>query len=289
MMLLDPVVTFSPSYGTQSKSVQLSAVNDDLPDIVKAYGKKAIKKAIDINIVADSPPSIAAPATIVIDTPVPDVSVVDAGEVKFTFVDDFLKTAEKGYQARSALVVESSPTTDQVPTLSNYIKNGFNSHPSVAHAGDIPEAGKVKPLANYVTDLAHGAPVYDETHVSAMVNAKTKIALMASNTYNMFGHLGSPSDVNMPNLNIPTDLPEGAAGWTIAAVAVVLAAGKRSSGESEAQQHFEEFAKKESLAVKELAEQVVSFPSRLVGPVSLSRSQLFCSSFGPYSNLCWLK
>jgi hypothetical protein len=265
MMLLQSVVAFAPSHGTRSKSVRLSAVNDDLPDILKAYSKKAAVKAIDMPLKVDSPLSIAAPAPVVMDTPVPDVSVVDAGAVQFTFVDDFLKTAKEGYQARSALIVESPPTADQVPTLTDYVRRGFNSHPSVAHAGDIP-VGKVKPLAVYVKDVVHGAPIYDGTHVvDAAANAKEKIALMASNTYSML-HLGSPSDMNMPNL--PTDLPEGAAGWTVAAVAVIFAAGQRGSGASDAKQHFEEFAQKESLAVKELAEQVVSFRSRLVGPVS---------------------
>jgi hypothetical protein len=280
ILLVPLVATFAPSLGVQRKSAR-SAASDDLVNAYQRVKPEASIPEISINI----PEPVVDPIPIIphIDTlsvpeisiPVPDVPAVGAGATKsavsaadavganFNFVNDFLKSAQD-YKA-AAKAAASQPR--DVPTLGDLLQRNFGSGSSIkATVTEFsPTAGgKAPSLAGFLKNGVgpNGeAPVYDESQVSALANAKAKIAMMVSNTYHL---LGGPSTGGSSSSSIttPIEIPEGAVGVGLVGIALLVAAGAKKSGNSaataDATKVLTGMVEKEASAVSELAEAVVS-------------------------------
>jgi hypothetical protein len=286
VLLAQSVSTFVPSADVSRRTFGLFATSNDVPDIVKAY-RKVKPPTQDFKDLSVSTPKVVDPVRVVPDTQtitaVPDVTVtvhdvtssvpsvpdVPAPEavtggtaIKMDFVNDFLQSAKESYHDsvdNFPLALPEAP--NDVPTLAQWMKD----HDYVLHKSTITETtplpvGKTPTLGEYFAQRVAGGlegHVYDGTQ-STLTDVKEKIGLLFSNTYVLFGGKGSASSVS-PHIPSLGELPEGAAGWSVAAFALVLAAGQRNAGVSDVRSQMESMVEKEAMAVSELAEHVVSF------------------------------
>jgi hypothetical protein len=282
ILLVPLVATFAPSLVVQRKSAR-SAASDDLVNAYKKVKPEASIPEISINI----PEPIVDPIPIVphIDTlsvpeisiPVPDVPAVGAGATKsavsaadavganFNFVNDFLKSAQDYKLAAKAAAAQPR----DVPTLGDLLQRNFGSGSSIK--ATITEfsptaGGKAPSLAGFLKSGVGSngeASVYDESQISALANAKAKIAMMVSNTYHLFGSKGpSTGGSSSSSITTPIEIPEGAVGVGLVGIALLLAAGAKKSRNSaataDATKVLTGMVEKEASAVSELAEAVVS-------------------------------
>lgn len=84
-----------------------------------------------------------------------------------------------------------------------------------------------------------------------LVDAKTKITLLISNVYELFGK-EPPQNLVLP------DIPENSIGWIAAGFAAIFALTQRNAGVKKAKAEMGEIVEKEAAAASEIAVQLVS-------------------------------
>lgn len=279
---------------SNKKLFVLYAAEDDLPDIVKAYSKASTATSTAAtSAVASNPPTptidpSAVSAVAVTDISAPPVQadaatsidamfdgisgsalkgqLAESAGIKLDAVNDFLKTAQTQYQDRISTLVESPRLPGNVPSLGESVGKIFSASRIQITPPEFPPLaeGKVPTLAGYIQRKVVHAPLpHDAAAGESIANMKAKFALLVANTYALLGK--EAPDMSAFSLTVPEiqklslqgDVPDGSIGWAFAAVAILVAAGQRRAGIADARLSMDDFVSKESLAVKELAEQMV--------------------------------
>jgi hypothetical protein len=155
------------------------------------------------------------------------------------YVDDFIKHSQANYASRAAVVVDSPRSPGSVPTLADFFKGGIQKS-TVTETMSLP-GHKVPPLVGYFKSVLtgdgsmspqEGSPTLDER----LVTVKTNVGLMFQNTWHLV-HKEAPGGLKLDidTSGLPDDLSDKyVIGWGIAATAILVAAGARRSGQTDA-------------------------------------------------------
>jgi methyl-accepting chemotaxis protein len=259
VLLVQSVVAFKPAQ-VPRKIVQLNSLIDeayDVPSIAQSYSRAAAEVATKVSDVAKGIPKVAK------GMPEYDVSEVaskaqsatteasakvfsEASAQVSSAVDEFVKAANQNFPAVKSTVSTGLNSAFFKPLLSPLDPSNF---PKISPVHPL-EAGKAHTLIDYFREkVEDGSFSMKVPDAGTMSDAKSKFALMVSNTYELFGQ-------NAPQ-TIPA-LPDGSAGWIATAVVSVVAIGQRNAGVAEAKAAMGDMVKKEASAVSEIAEQLVS-------------------------------
>mmetsp|Transcript_3122 Transcript_3122/g.7327 ORF Transcript_3122/g.7327 Transcript_3122/m.7327 type:complete len:508 (+) Transcript_3122:70-1593(+) len=108
------------------------------------------------------------------------------------------------------------------------------------------EPGKARPLFEYIQDmlLQNGG---GSVGALSLEDSKSKLNLLISNTYNLFG---KDATANLPAL------PAGSIGWIATAAVTLIALGQRNAGLAEAKEAMGTMVQKEASAVSEIADEL---------------------------------
>lgn len=260
-LLSQSAVSFQPTT-VPRRSLELNSLIDqayDVPSIAGTYARAGSKVA---EVAAAKAPEVVAP--VISSTPsavetsakVAEASAklaeastkiaADATEQVSSAVDEFVKAAnELAPAAKTTLAETASAFKPMVSPLTQY------HFPRVEAHLEPLEPGKVRPLFEYIQEALLQTRSVSVDYGTSLEEAKSKLNLMISNTYAMFGK-DAPS--NLPEL---TNLPEGSAGWIAAATVSLVALGQRNAGLAEAKEAMGSMVQKEASAVSEIAEELV--------------------------------
>lgn len=160
----------------------------------------------------------------------------------FSAVDEFVKAANDiTPAAKTTIAATTNSFNHAISPLSQY-----HFPRAEAHLNTL-EPGKVRPLFEYLQEalMQNGGLSLDGL---SLEDSKTKLNLLISNTYALFGNKDA---VDLPNL------PEGSVGWIATAAISLVALGQRNAGVTEAKEAMGTMVQKEASAVSEIAEELV--------------------------------
>lgn len=209
--------------------------------------------------VAEASTKIAADATAQISSAVDEFAksskvtevstkiATDASAQVSSAVDEFVKAANDIAPAAKATLSETaSAFKPLVSPLSQY------HFPRVEANLDTLQPGKVRPLIGYIQEaLLQNGGFSAGDYGTSLEEAKSKVDLLISNTYALFGKEAPASFQGMSNL------PEGSAGWIAAGAISLIALGQRNAGLAEAKEAMGTMVQKEASAVSEIADELV--------------------------------
>lgn len=246
-----PSISQSYSRSTAEAATKASGIAKGIPNAAEKLGKGMPK--YDVSEAATKAQAATTEASAKVSEATAQVSsAVDEATTKVSeasaqvssAVDEFVKAASENFPAAKTTV--STGLAGFKPMLSPLDPSNF---PKIAPAPPL-EPGKSRTLIGYFREkVEDGSLSLKAPDADTVTNAKTKFALMVSNTYELFGKDAPQS--------IPT-LPEGSAGWIATAVVSLVALGQRNAGVAEAKAAMGDMVQKEASAVSEIAKQLVS-------------------------------
>eukprot|EP00980_Cylindrotheca_fusiformis_P011913 scaffold2830_cov131-Cylindrotheca_fusiformis.AAC.34 len=254
-----------------TEKVAIGLPKYDVPEAAsraEAANMDASSKMLEANAQVSS--AVDEASSKVSDVGVQASSVVDEASARVSgasaqvtsAVDEFVKAAGHNF-----------PPVKNVPTG----LPGFKSFTSPLDPSNFPkippaqplEPGKARSLIGYVREkIEDGSFSVKVPDAATMSDAKSKFALMVSNTYQL---MGKEAPENIPAL------PDGSAGWIATAVVALVALGQRNAGAADAKAAMGDMVKKEALAVSEIAEQLVGHKSMEIDIQQLNKETMALS------------
>ncbi|CAJ1940316.1 unnamed protein product [Cylindrotheca closterium] len=239
------------------RSFELNSLIDqayDVPSISDTYSRAGFKvadvAATKASVVAASSAQSSAEASAKVaeaSVKVAEASTKAAAEATTqvsSAVDEFVKATNDITPMTKTTV---ATTIDAFkPVVSPLAQNHF---PRVEAHLEPLEPGKARPLFEYLQEalLQNGGISLGGL---SLEDSKSKLNLLISNTYAMFGQ-NAPS--NLPELS---NLPEGSAGWIATATVSLIALGQRNAGLADAKEAMGTIVQKEASAMTEIADEL---------------------------------
>jgi len=254
--------TTVPSYDTSVGTVTTPAATD---------GAAAVKvSAVDefLNAARETLPDVQESVTTGLSAAQDSVTTgLSAARDNLPAVKSAVSTGFQNFKPMSSplkvTVPEIPPPTQLEPgkvrSLAGYFRESVTSAKSIRtpDAEDLANAkaqiGSMVDTAKELTDQLTDQVASGSLSVSPdLAEVKSKLALMVSNAYGMFG-----KDVPLSIQNMPA-IDESQAGWITAGFVTLIALGKGNARASKAQETMGSLVQKEAAAVSEIAEQLVS-------------------------------
>ena len=285
----EQVYPWKDKFGTTAKvgsAVEESRENEIVVDVPAAPAELAdpiMPPAVEA--ATSSPPDVAIVDSLnqdfmIPDVPTPDVTVPTK---KLSAVAEYLKAVQERY---ADTIMHGSPVPHKTATPVENIRNTLQSwqeslpertviteyhrpeYPAVkvpnlfeSMKGGLSGIETGKPLSmEEIRDKFSDLRMAGEDYVppEAFLNAKVKLGMLINNWQEYFGRQApyTPGEpVRLAELIPP--IPDGSAGWVIAAFIFLSAARQRNDEADDSRWEVETFVKKEALAVSELSEEMV--------------------------------